>query len=69
MASKLDDEDQLILRMSFEDNVTVADMSRILGVDQRRLYTVRGRILRGLRQSLEEMGFARRDVAEVFDGP
>lgn len=66
LSDKLDDLDQVILRMSFEDSVTVADMAKILGLDQRRLYTVRARILRGLRKSLEEMGFGRRDVAELF---
>ncbi len=65
-SSELEDQDQLILRMNFEDGVSVAVIARVLGLDQKQLYRRRQRILGSLRRGLEKRGFRRRDVSEIL---
>jgi RNA polymerase sigma factor for flagellar operon FliA len=51
-----DPEDRLILRMLYLDGMSVADVSRGLGLDQKRLYRRRDGLLRELRKELEARG-------------
>lgn len=51
-----DPEDRLILRMLYLDGMSVADVSRGLGLDQKRLYRRRDGLLRDLRKELEARG-------------
>lgn len=56
-----DPEDRLILRMLYLDGMSVADVSRGLGLDQKRLYRRRDAVLRDLRKELEARGLRGRD--------
>ena len=53
---ELDAEDRVILRLRFEDGLTVAAIARELGLDQRRLYARVNRLLRDLRATLKADG-------------
>ena len=49
---ELDPEDRLLIRLRFEDGVSVADMARELGLDQKSLYRRLERLLADLRNVL-----------------
>ncbi len=66
LSRELDPQDRLILRMNFEDNVSVADMARVMGLNQRRLYGQRDRILIRLRRGLESKGFSHYSVMRIL---
>lgn len=53
---KLPEEDRLILRLRFDQGLTVARIARMLGIPQRRLYTRIDRLKRELAQELERQG-------------
>ncbi|MCH9648474.1 MAG: sigma-70 family RNA polymerase sigma factor [Deltaproteobacteria bacterium] len=55
-------EDQLILRMHFENGFTVAKISQVLGLEQRPLYARVKRCLRHLRLCLEKEGLGSEDA-------
>ncbi len=59
-------EDQLILRMKGDD-FKVADISRILGLDQKPLYRRIERLLKDLREELERRGFSKENLDGIFD--
>jgi RNA polymerase sigma factor for flagellar operon FliA len=52
----LDAEDRLILRMRFEEGLTVADVARALHLPQKPLYRRIARLLRTLRREMEARG-------------
>ena len=52
----LDPQDRIILRMRFEDDISVADIARTLHLDQKRLYRRIEDLLAGFRKSLEARG-------------
>jgi RNA polymerase sigma factor (sigma-70 family) len=60
-------EERLILKMRFEDAVSVADIARALHLDQKRLYRTIERLLRRIASSLEMEGISRADAAALFE--
>ena len=62
-------EDQVILRMRFQEGSSVADVARALGVEQRPLYRRIERLLADLRRRLEERGVSRERVRALLDDP
>lgn len=52
----LEAEDRLILKMLYESGLTVAQVARTLGLDQKTLYRRRDRLLSALRRELEARG-------------
>ncbi len=65
----LPEEDQVILRMHFEQAMTLADVSRILSLDQKRLYRRVAKLMATLRGELEERNVESWDVAELLAHP
>lgn len=57
-------QDQVILRMRFENGAAISTISRVLGLEQQPLYRRVERLLAGLRAALEHRGV---DAAEVRD--
>ena len=64
--SQLPAEDQLILRMRFENCVAVADIARALQLEQKPLYKRIDRLLIDLRRSLERAGLTRAMASKVI---
>jgi RNA polymerase sigma factor (sigma-70 family) len=62
----LEPEDQLILKMRFEDAVPVADIARALHLNQKRLYRTIERLLARIGGDLEAEGISRADVRTLF---
>ncbi|HKB09047.1 MAG TPA: hypothetical protein VKD69_00285, partial [Vicinamibacterales bacterium] len=60
-------DEQLILRMRFDDAVAVADIARALHLNQKRLYRTIDHLLSRLREGLEAEGIARDEVAALLD--
>jgi RNA polymerase sigma factor (sigma-70 family) len=65
--SLLDDQDRLVLRLHFEDGRTIADISRLLDLDQKTLYRRLARLLGDLRSRLEGAGLAADVAAEALE--
>lgn len=59
-------EDQVILRLRFEQGMTTADVARTLGLDQKPLYRRVEGLLEDLRQAFEVRGIGAADVAELL---
>jgi RNA polymerase sigma factor (sigma-70 family) len=59
-------EEQLILKMRFEDAVSVADIARALHLNQKRLYRTIERLLARIGEALEAEGIAHSDVSTLF---
>jgi len=59
--------DRIVLRMRFEDDITVADIARTLHLDQKRLYRRIEELLAGFRKSLEERGLGWAEVARMIE--
>lgn len=66
---QLGTEDRLILRMRFQDNVPVSRISRMLGLDQKRLYRRLDHVMKTLRTALEARGVSRERVAAIAGHP
>jgi RNA polymerase sigma factor (sigma-70 family) len=62
----LNPEDQLILKMRFEDSVSVASIARAMHLDQKRLYRTIERLLARLGECLDAEGISRSDVRTLF---
>jgi RNA polymerase sigma factor (sigma-70 family) len=62
----LEPESRLILKMHFEDQLTVAAISRTLDLEQKPLYRRIDRCLRDLRANLEADGFTADDAADLL---
>jgi RNA polymerase sigma factor (sigma-70 family) len=62
----LEPEDRLILRMRFEDSMSVADIARALHRDQKRLYRTIEGLFAMLRERFVSDGISREDVASLF---
>jgi RNA polymerase sigma factor (sigma-70 family) len=71
--AQLPAQDQLVLRMRFADDCSVADISRMLQLDQKPLYRHIDQLLAALRASLEAAGVSAAVAAELvargFDWP
>jgi RNA polymerase sigma factor for flagellar operon FliA len=63
----LDDEDRRIVEMRFWKGATVADIARVLGLDQKPLYRRLERIFRHLRTNLEAQGISADQVRELIE--
>jgi RNA polymerase sigma factor for flagellar operon FliA len=59
-------EDQLILRMRFQDCLTVAQVARALHLEQKPLYRRIDRLLRQLREDLEQGGLTRAVISDAL---
>jgi len=62
----LETEEQLIVKLHFEDAVSVASISRALHLDQKRLYRTIERVLARLGECLDAEGISREDVRDLF---
>jgi RNA polymerase sigma factor for flagellar operon FliA len=63
----LDPSDRLILRMRFEDGISVADIARTLGLDQKPLYRRVDRLLEQLRGALGGQGLSAPEVIDLLE--
>jgi RNA polymerase sigma factor (sigma-70 family) len=63
----LEPQNQIILRMRFDDNLSVAQIGRILNLEQKPLYRRLERLLTTLRAALESAGFDAAAAADVLE--
>lgn len=63
--STLDTDDRFLLR-SLTGGLTVAEVSRMLGQEQKPLYRRRERLLKDLRRQLAERGLTAEDAADIL---
>ncbi len=63
----LEDEDQRIVRLRFEDQLPLVDIARMLALDARPLYRRMERILVRLRRELEAEGISHELAATLLD--
>lgn len=59
-------QDRLILRMRFEDCLSLADIARALHLEQKPLYRRVDRLLEDLRRRLEQEGLSRERVSDAL---
>ena len=64
--ARLDPRDQIILRMHVEQGLSVADVARALGEEQKALYRKRDALFKKLRRDLEAEGVRCGDVHELL---
>jgi RNA polymerase sigma factor (sigma-70 family) len=64
---RLSDEDATILRLRFEDGLTVGRIAQLLGLDAKPLYRRVQRLLETLRTEMLAGGVTPSDVAELID--
>ena len=62
-------EDRLVLRLRFDQGLTVAAIARLTSMDQRLLYRRIEHLLRGLRSSLEAAGFGPNEAIQILERP
>lgn len=62
-------EDRLVLRLRFDQGLTVATIARLTSMDQRLLYRRIEHLLLGLRSSLEAAGFGPNEAIQILDRP
>jgi len=62
----LDEDDQLLLQLRFWEGYKVADIARMLNVDQKKLYKRLDRLLSRLRRVLEEAGVSQAEAARLL---
>ena len=65
----LETEDQVILRLRFEQGMTVADVARALGLEQRPLYRRLDGLLRSLRAKLVDQGVGEGEISALLGRP
>jgi RNA polymerase sigma factor for flagellar operon FliA len=61
-------QERTILRMRYADGISVADVARALGLDQKALYRRVERLRARLREHLEQEGVGSREVREILGG-
>lgn len=66
LMSRLPQDDRLILQLRFEGGMTVAQIARSLGLDQKMTYRRIDRSMRDIRRELERSGIASSDVADLI---
>jgi len=64
--NELDEEDRLLLRLRFEGGMSVADIARVLGIEQKPIYRRIQRALIVLRRKLQAVGIESEDVEDVL---
>jgi RNA polymerase sigma factor (sigma-70 family) len=62
----LSDDDQLLIRLRFDSEMTVADIARALHLDQGVLYRRLYQLFADLRKCLESAGFRAQDVTDLI---
>lgn len=67
LISSLSPQDHLVLRLRFEDQVSVADIARLLRLEQKPLYRRINGILAKLRESFQVLGLSWSDVEQMID--
>jgi RNA polymerase sigma factor (sigma-70 family) len=65
--ARLPAQDRLLLRLSFEDGISIADIARILRLDSKALYRRRDRLLGELRGTLESHGVTAETAREILE--
>ena len=60
-------EDRVVLRLRFEDDISVADISRSLSLDQKRLYKRIETMMAQFREHMESKGLAWAEVATMIE--
>jgi len=65
----LNDDDRRLLRMRFQDDMSVADIALAIGCDPKRLYRRFGAVLRRLRARLEAHNLTRSNVRPLLGHP
>jgi RNA polymerase sigma factor (sigma-70 family) len=60
-------EDRVILRMQQWDKFSVAQISKVLGLEQKPLYRRIEKALEHLRKEMERQGIRKEDIQELFD--
>jgi len=60
-------QDRIILRMRFRDDVSIADVARILHLEQKRLHRHFAKVLDQLREKLQAAGLTAEDLRDLFD--
>lgn len=66
---QLGDEDRLILKMRFKDNVPISMISRMLNLEQKPLYRRLEHVMKALRAALEDRGVSRERVTAIVGHP
>ena len=62
-------EDRLVLRLRFDQGLTVASIARVTGIEQRLLYRRFEHLLAALRSALESAGIPPADVLDLLARP
>jgi DNA-directed RNA polymerase specialized sigma24 family protein len=62
-------EDRLVLKLHFQDDFTIAALSLLLRIPQKRLYSRRDKCLKKLRRAFLENGLGLEEVRELLDSP
>jgi RNA polymerase sigma factor (sigma-70 family) len=65
---ELPDDDRLLVRLHFIEDITVAEIARGLATEQKPLYRRLERALRGMRVRLEQAGVSRERVRSILGG-
>jgi RNA polymerase sigma factor for flagellar operon FliA len=61
-------EDSMIIRLHYEEGMSVAEIARTLAIPQKPLYRRLERLLEHLREQLEAEGISRERVSDFLDG-
>lgn len=61
-------EDRLLLRLRFEEELTVRAIAAQLGIEARQLYSRFDRLIAGLRRTLEQGGLGKGAALPLFEG-
>jgi RNA polymerase sigma factor (sigma-70 family) len=67
--ARLGDEDRLILKMRFCDNIKLARIAELMGLPQKPFYRRVEDLMRDLRQELQTQGVSQADVAGILEDP
>jgi RNA polymerase sigma factor for flagellar operon FliA len=62
------EQDRIILRMRFCQDISVADIARMLGIEQKPLYRRIDSLLKDLRERLSDAGITAQQVRGLIDG-
>jgi RNA polymerase sigma factor for flagellar operon FliA len=62
-------EDRLLLQLRFANGMTVPEISRILDLEQRKVYKRLEHLLKALRRALEDAGIDHAAIGELLDRP
>jgi RNA polymerase sigma factor (sigma-70 family) len=66
--NRLGAQDRLILKLHFQDSISVARIARLLNLEQKPLYRRIEQMMRVLRNALEEQGISSGDIDGIIGG-